>query len=161
MFVDERIFREVEIVKESMFHDYNSFDDYSGNYYELLNELARKQLEIDGESYDTEEEYKDAVSQASADIIRICRFDAEGVLYSALHDYYGGYDNMIKSIRCAVDKFDEDGYIYYVTGTGYDTISADLLNGSADGKERYKFIAAINHDNGDKEQIERYKNMAK
>lgn len=63
------------------------------------------------------------------------------LLWRALVLYYGNYDKATHSIRSAVT--DEEG-IYFATGGGYDIISADLLNGQADGKAKQDFLEFIN-----------------
>jgi hypothetical protein len=75
----------------------------------------------------------------------------DGLLYNALIRWYNrnethnlnGYSlKVLENVRSAVI---EDGYLYYVTGCGYDTIDSDLLGGSADGATRYKFLEWINN----------------
>lgn len=65
-------------------------------------------------------------------------------LYHALIKYFGGYDNMVKHIRSAVP---DDNGIYFPTGGGYNWISADLLDGSADGQTEIDFLNWINKKN--------------
>ena len=63
------------------------------------------------------------------------------LLWRALVLYYGNYDKATHSIRSAVT--DEEG-IYFATGGGYDIISADLLNGQADGQAKQDVLEFIN-----------------
>lgn len=161
MFIDERIFEELQVVEHKDFDDYRTDDDWSDNYMEILYELAEKEIGDTRDEYADENEWQDRVSDEASDIIRVVRFNRYGLLALALHNYYGGHEEMINSIRSCVENPLEDNYIYYVTGIGYDTISADLLHGNSDGKARYKFIADINKDNEDKDLIERYEIIAK
>lgn len=67
------------------------------------------------------------------DFYALKRFSVNSCLYSYLLDWYGreeyGYEvaiaNMFKGIKHAGEV---DGFIYYTTGLGYDSISDDLLN---------------------------------
>lgn len=161
MLITEAIFREIQVVEEWMFEDYDSEMGFSDEYIDILMQLAQKELEVSRDDYDSEEDFEEAVQEEAYNIIRVCRFDAESLLAIALRHYYGSYTTMINSIRSAVDNYHVDGYIYYVTGIGYDTVSADLLNGSADGKAKYEFLAKINEIEPDENMINYYKYMAK
>ena len=160
MFIDERIFRELEVVEHRSFEDYRSDEDWSDSFMEILYELAEKEIIDEKDDYEDECDWQDRVSDEASDIIRVVRFDGDGLLALALYNYYGGHENMINSIRSCVDNYIRDGYVYYVTGVGYDTINADLLNGNMDGRAKYEFIAEINKDNEDKDRVEHYKKMS-
>lgn len=161
MFISERIFEELEVVEPNMFDDYNSHDVWSDTYWDIKMKLAEKEISDEKENYDNEDEWLDRIDEEVNSVIRAVRFKGEGLLALALNNYYGGHEAMIDGIRSCIDNYSEDGYIYYVTGIGYDTISADLLNGNSDGKAKYKFIAEINKDNDDKNRVKQYERMAK
>lgn len=160
MFIDERIFRELEVVDESSFDDYRSNERISDEYSDILYQLAEKEISDMRDEYENEDDWSEAIYDEVNNIIRVVRFDGDGLLALALHNYYGGHKEMIKGIRSCLDNYSYDGYIYYVTGIGYDTISADLLNEGIEGNAKYKFIAEINKDNEDKARVEQYKRMA-
>ncbi len=128
MIIDERIFNEVESVDLS---DYSFFEEN----FNLLYELASK------EAYSDDEE---VIEEALSNIISVYRIHLDSLLYKALLEWYGGFANLEESVRsCTLDG----NYIYFVTGCGYDIISADLLGGSADGKAKKEFIEFLNEKN--------------
>lgn len=61
-------------------------------------------------------------------------------LYELLLTWYGTYDEMM---RCVRNAFEDNSYLYFCTGCGYDIMSADLLDGKADGAATRKFESMI------------------
>ena len=73
------------------------------------------------------------------DFINLFRISTDSALYSLLQDWYEqqGLD-MEYSIRGYYED-EYNGYVYFVTGSGYSIYSADLLGGSADGRAEREF----------------------
>lgn len=127
MIIDERIFNEVESV------DLSDYSFYEENF-NLLYELASKEAYSDSE---------EAIEEALSNIISVYRIHLDSLLYKALLDWYGGFANLEDRVRSCV--LDGD-YIYFITGCGYDIISADLLGGSADGEAKKEFLKFLNEE---------------
>ena len=123
---------------------YEMLDNESA--YEICDEIARKYL-IEEEGWDEDADgFDDAVAE-EADYIGLYRIRIGGALYSLLRQWYEqqGKD-MTKEVRGYYEDYYGD-YMYYVTGCGYDTISADLLGGSADGQARREFEEFVRSKN--------------
>ena len=126
--ITEAIFNEIQEVE-------NTWEGYENNSY-ALTQLAYK--EMDQEYIEND----DAVFETLDSIIFIGSINKDSLLYSALVKWYKHKgDNIEEEIRSYVE---DNENIYYVTGSGYDTISADLLGGSADGMARKEFMQWIN-----------------
>lgn len=154
MLLGDEIFDEIQSV------DTDGLADGNEGVYDALEERAA--LDLMEERYDPEEHggiafddlreedpdtYFDlldkARDEADTDFISVKRVSTGGVLFKALRRYlYGSYDSVIKHVRNAVE---DDGWMYYVTGCGYDTTAYDLLNGR-DGDVRGRFLKAVNDD---------------
>ena len=125
--ITEAIFNEIQEVE-------NNWEGYENNSY-ALTQLALREM-------DNEAVNEDAVFETLENIIFVGSISKNSLLYSALVKWYKYKDkNMKKSIRSFVEDNDN---IYYVTGSGYDTIDSDLLGGSADGMAREEFLQWIN-----------------
>lgn len=140
------IFNEIEELDftstEAMEHSYD-------NYYGILYQLAEKELDAN-KDYENESEYEDAVNEEISNMISINRISQDSMLYQALIKWHNRKDEnsyplnlkVLENVRSAVL---DGGYLYYVTGCGYDTISSDLLGGSADGQAKKEFLNWINN----------------
>lgn len=150
-------------IDDAIFHEIQSFD-MADDFFSsrslsrvgvgdervaLLDEL--KAREAGYESYaGVPDGKRDEVDEA--DILFVKRFDRDGLLAEGLREWYGGEGKMLEGIRSAYCPDTSDGrlagddrrYVYYVSGMGYDTISADLLGGKADGVARRQFLAMLN-----------------
>mgnify|MGYP003418137748 CR=1 FL=1 len=139
------IFNEIQDVLEIM------LDEELENNYHVVRQLAELELDDSVENYENEDDYNDAVVGELNNIITVNRIDTNGLLYRALMKFFNKdgshnangyklafYDN----VRSVV--FD-GGYMYWVTGMGYDTISSDLLGGNADGAKRLEFLEWLNN----------------
>lgn len=144
--ITSAIFNEIEELDftstEAMEHSYD-------NYYGVLYQLAEKELNTNKEDYENESEYEEAVDEEINNMISINRISQDGILYQALIKWHNRNDEnsyplhlkTLENVRSAVL---DGGYLYYVTGCGYDTISSDLLGGYADGKAKKEFLNWIN-----------------
>lgn len=61
-------------------------------------------------------------------------------LMELLIEWYGGFAELAASAR---SSFTADSHFYFVTGMGYDIMSADLLGGTADGQAARGFDAFV------------------
>ena len=146
MIINESIFEEIQVVDPQSFGDYRSEEQWSDEYSDILTELGERELvtNCDREDY-SEEDWYDMVFDEASNIIRVLRINQDGLLFQALMKWYGGrHENVIYNVRSAYDNYSEDGYLYYVTGIGYDTISHDLLGGTTAGDATKQFLEYIN-----------------
>lgn len=140
--ITSAIFNEIEEVE---FNGEN-FDEY----YDLLHQLGENELGEEIESYDSVEDYEQAVQEEISNIICVKRISVDGLLYSALMKWFNrdsksisdGY--LIKALNNVRSAIVDGEYLYYVTGFGYDTIDNDLLNGNGSGDTRHEFLDWIN-----------------
>lgn len=117
--------------------------------YHIFYELAEKELDANKENYENESQYEEAIDEEMSDIATVNRISQDGILYQALIKWHNRNDEnsyplnlkVLENVRSAVL---DGGYLYYVTGYGYDTISSDLLGGNADGKAKEEFLKWIN-----------------
>lgn len=126
--ITEAIFNEIQEVE-------NSWEGYENNSY-VLTQVAYKEM------YEEDKENDDAVFETLENIIFIGSINKDSLLYNALvkwYEYKG--KKMSEEVRSYVE---DNENIYYVTGCGYDNISADLLGGSADGMAKKEFMKWIN-----------------
>lgn len=138
--ITEAIFNEIQEVE-------NNWESYENNSY-ALTQLAYKEMDyltlrqLVRLETPSERANDDAVFETLENIIFIGSISKNSLLYSALVKWYEyKKKDMKEEIRSYVEDNDN---IYYVTGCGYDTISADLLGGSADGVARKEFLQWIN-----------------
>lgn len=136
------------IFNEIIEFNFNTLDNLEENY-QVLYQLAQKELNINKDEC-SEQEYDDMINDEINQLISVKMIHKEGLLYHALLKWYNrnedhnlnGYSlKVLENVRSAVLEGD---YLYYVTGCGYDTISSDLLGGSADGEAKYEFLKWIN-----------------
>lgn len=126
---NDSIFNEVKDVEISEMYN----DPY---LYDVLMEMKAK--ENDYTSFaDVPDNQQDDI--ADTELINVKLLPANSMLLSLLTQYNG--DSAINNMRSAVGT--KDG-IYFVTGTGYDWISSDLLDGISDGKAKHDFINWLN-----------------
>lgn len=146
MIINESIFEEIQVVEPQSFGDYNSEEQWSEEYSEILTELGERELVASCDRADySEEDWQDMVFDEASYIIRVLRINQDGLLFQALTKWYRGlHENLLSNVRSAYDNYSEDGYLYYVTGIGYDTISTDLLGGKTDGDTTRQFLEYIN-----------------
>ncbi|NMN02767.1 hypothetical protein [Bifidobacterium panos] len=139
MRITDSIFREIDSfgVDEFLGTDYDSeeYEERRG----ILDELKAREHGYTDYASLTDEQ-RDEVDED--EILVVCRFDRYGLLADALRLWYGSFGVILEHVRSAYDG--GDGYIYYVTGIGYDTIGSDLLGGEADGTMAGKFLDFIN-----------------
>jgi len=130
--------------------------------YHVLLELAEKELDINKENY-SENEFYDMIDDKISDINVVNRIPQDGILYQALTKWHNRNDvnsyplnlKVLENVRSAVL---DGGYLYYVTGCGYDTISSDLLGGNADGETKKEFLNWINNQSSNISQWEHLDN---
>lgn len=146
MIINESIFEEIQVVDPQSFGDYRSEEQWSDEYSDILTELGERELVASCDKADySEDDWQDMVFDEASNIIRVLRINQDGLLFQALMEWYGGTrENVLSNIRSAYDNYIEDGYLYYVTGIGYDTISNDLLGGTTDGDATKQFLEYIN-----------------
>ena len=146
MIINDSIFEEIQVVDPQSFGDYRSEEQWSDEYSDILTELGERELIASCDRADySEEDWYDMVFDEASNIIRVLRINQDGLLYQALMKWYGGRrENLLSNVRSAYDNYSEDGYLYYVTGIGYDTISNDLLGGTNDGDTTRQFLEYIN-----------------
>lgn len=143
---NDNIFEEMQVFDGANdFVKHNQTDNETDELenLDILDMLGAK--EVDDSDDMTEEELNDATADEIGDIIRICKFSQDSLLFDGLIEWYGTRDNMLKNIRSCVQIDNGWHYDYYfVTGIGYDTISSDLLGGQADGLAKKEFIEMLN-----------------
>ena len=146
MIINESILEEIQVVDPQSFGDYRSEEHWSEEYSEILTELGERELVASCDRADySEEDWYDMVFDEASNIIRVLRINQDGLLFQALMKWYGGrHEKVLSNVRSAYDNYSEDGYLYYVTGIGYDTISNDLLGGTTDGDATKQFLKYIN-----------------
>lgn len=146
MIINESIFEEIQVVDPQSFGDYRSEEHWSEEYSEILTELGERELVASCDRADySEDDWQDMVFDEASNIIRVLRINQDGLLFQALTKWYGGRrENLLSNVRSAYDNYSEDGYLYYVTGIGYDTISNDLLGGKTDGDTTRQSLEYIN-----------------
>lgn len=146
MIINESIFEEIQVVDPQSFGDYRSEEQWSDEYSDILTELGERELVASCDRADySEEDWQDMVFDETSRIIRVLRINQDGLLFQALTKWYRGLrENLLSNVRSAYDNYNEDGYLYYVTGIGYDTISMDLLGGKTDGDATKQFLEYIN-----------------
>lgn len=140
MRIGEAIFNEIQVSG----HD---FDLDSEDMCDVLWSLAATECGYDPDELD--DERMDEVEECESGIIRVCRIDWDSLLMDALCEWYNTNDRskVAEHVRSAVNADDMDDntrYMYWVTGLGYDTISADLLGGDASGDAAKAFIKFLN-----------------
>lgn len=87
-------------------------------------------------------EYEDFLSGGASTLWAI-PLDSE--LYSLLVKWYDNDEDVLAhSVR---SFFEDDDNMYFVTGCGYDIMSADLLGGNADGIARRDFDGFVDSQN--------------
>lgn len=146
MIINGLIFEEIQVVDPQSFGDYRSEEHWSEEYSEILTELGERELVASCDKADySEDDWQDMVFDEASNIIRVLRINQDGLLFQALMKWYGGRrENLLSNVRSAYDNYSEDGYLYYVTGIGYDTISNDLLGGTTDRDTAREFLQYIN-----------------
>ena len=97
---------------------------------DAMNRLAAIASEIDGEGYTIDDELRWLGTMNAKAIPR------SSSLYGLLERWYGSHDEMMGSIRCALEL---PGYLVFVTGSGYATYDQDLLRGYGDGRTTESF----------------------
>ncbi|PLS29945.1 hypothetical protein Uis1B_2213 [Bifidobacterium margollesii] len=111
-----------------------------------------RRLQIREAGYDPDGPLTDEQADEAdlTDIYVINRIDADGLLYDALGEWYGSRRDIVNHVRSAVIATDPmtpcRRWLYWPTGIGYDTISADLLDRPADGNARRQLIDLLNND---------------
>ena len=109
---------------------------------EICYEIAKKEVLAEGEYSEDDPEFEDVVLEES-DYIGVYRIRTSSALYNLLCEWY---EQQGRDITQEVRGYYEDyygDYMYYVTGCGYDILSADLLGGSANGEARREFDAFV------------------
>lgn len=131
-----------EIVKDDI-ENYASKDDFD---FRALDKKPEDWVAIPFENLlevDTNGALEQAIAREMSNIISIWGLPTNSFLYQALITYFDGHDNLLKHMRTPVED-DYDNMIWFVSGYGYDIISADLLGGSADGIAKKEFIEWCN-----------------
>lgn len=140
--ITSAIFNEIEDVHQT------SSDSFE-KYYDVLYQLAKNEIDTNKEYYDSESDYHEAICEEIGNLNTVNRISQDGILYQALIKWHNRNDvnsyplnlKVLENVRSAVLY---DGYLYYVTGYGYDAISSDLLGGNADGEAKKEFLKWIN-----------------
>lgn len=88
---------------------------------------------------------EDAIWEEGANIINLWAIATDSTLYELLVKWYGGnIDKLNNNVRNSFVGINNNvEFIYFVSGTGYALMDADLLGGSGDGtteKEFYDFV---------------------
>ena len=117
-------------------------DDESTEMWEVRL-LAGKKIALDNgpelygfDAWD-EDNLHETACMEGADIIGLYRIKMNGALYVLVQRFLSRQGKKLEStVRSAVF---EDGWLYFVTGCGYDILDRDLLGGSGDGLTRAAF----------------------
>lgn len=112
-------------------------------FFEAAKKIVEDNLEDDPDYYNDPD---DAVYEEASDIIHLWAIPFYSTLYDLLVDFLGGEDAVLENAR---NSFTDNDYLYFVSGTGYDIMSADLLGGKADGiasREFDDFVRAADAD---------------
>jgi len=142
-------------ITSAIFNEIEELDINGENFesfYHILYKLAENNLNFSIEEKEnmSDNELESAIDREMDEIISVYRISKDGLLYQALLKWHNRNENhnlneyslkVLENVRSAVL---DDDYLYYVTGCGYDTISADLLGGTADGQAKYDFLKWIN-----------------
>ena len=142
-------------ITSTIFNEIEQLDINGENfesYYHIMYELAENELDLSPDEKEnmSDNELENLINSEINEIVSINRISKDGLLYQALlkwhnrnedHNLNGYSLKVLENVRSVVL---DDDYLYYVTGCGYDTISADLLGGTADGQAKYDFLKWIN-----------------
>ena len=92
---------------------------------------------LDRDEYDEIAYYLVEQHPEEEDFINLFRFSIYSALYELLEQWYEEQgEDMEYKIR---GYYENDDYIYFITGSGYSLYSSDLLGGSADGRAEREF----------------------
>ena len=150
MIIDERIFNELEEIRDTGDGRY-IFDDYITEVWESMTEKEqRAYCESNGIEYD-DDPYSEAQDAAQDDIaeniVVLYRIPKDSLLEHALYVYgkvkfgtslFDTYDKL-RLIRVG-DEF------YFDYGYGYDVIDEDLLGGTGNGDAKREFLKIVNEN---------------
>lgn len=139
MEINSGIYREIESFDVSEF--FNKFgDDFGDDFanYILQSMCAKSDFGKPVSKLTDEEEDELDLDQ----FIKINRICLDSMLYQGLRLWYKD----LSVVDCVRGGLIEDGYLYYGTGIGYDTISSDLLGCDCNGIATNDFIAFLNED---------------
>ena len=85
---------------------------------------------------------EDEVDEEIDSTINFFRIKKNSTLYYGLKSWYEFINQkMENNIR---NFWDQDGYIYFTTGSGYAIYDDDLLNGSGNGETQKRFLNFLN-----------------
>lgn len=102
---------------------------------DMFYRAAERIVEENGEDYYDYPE--DAVYDEMADIIGLWAISMDSELYDLLLEWYDNdYDKMMSNVR---HSFEYGGYLFFVTGCNYATMSKDLLGGGSNGEAEREF----------------------
>lgn len=142
--IGTEIFEDVSDLIEKMREAYRNESTDSEEFENMENALySSVATTMEKSSDESSEEFEDRLIEEMSYTIHFYKVSKYGILYGALMAWfrYRG-ESMNEKIR---GFYEDDGNIYFITGTGYDTISSDLLGGEADGELKAEFLEFLNN----------------
>lgn len=140
---DDMIYKEITWFNASEIAEHDTFDGIDS--YELLYNLATLEAGYSLDD-DLDEEADKRVHDEESGIITVGRFRFDSLLAEGLAEWFGckQYELAGYVRSCWLSCDGDYWYFYFVTGCGYDVISADLLGGRGDGVAKHKFVDFLN-----------------
>lgn len=125
-------------------NDDNAVNFQDDSYVEELVQIATEKIvEENGTDYYSNPHdavFEEAREFGNGGASTLWAIPLDSTLMEMLIEWYGGFAELSASAR---SSFTADSHFYFVTGMGYDIMSADLLGGTADGQAAREFDAFV------------------